>query len=140
MDKQTKTLSIVAVIGIGAYLIWKQMQPKKTKTSFSGGVMGNRQVGLTGIENGNAKNSNWIRPSLNGRKLKLTGVEENMNPMNSSWIRPELNGKKLQLTGVEENMTPKNSNWIRPELNGKKLQLTGVNENARVIASPFSWK
>ena len=112
MNKQTKTLSIVAVVGVGAYLIWKQMQPKKT-TSFSGRV-GNRQVGLTGIENGNAKNSNWIRPSLNGRKLKLTGVAENMTPMNSS--------------------------WIRPDLNGRKLKLTGVNENARVIASPFSWK
>ena len=113
MNKQTKTLSIVAVVGVGAYLIWKQMQPKKT-TSFSGGVMGKRQVGLTGIENGFAKNSNWIRPDLNGRKLKLTGVNENMNA--------------------------KNSNWIRPELNGQKLKLTGVNENARVIASPFSWK
>jgi hypothetical protein len=139
MNKQTKTLSIVAVVGVGAYLIWKQMQPKKTTTSFSGNVMGNRQVGLTGIENGNAKNSNWIRPSLNGRKLKLTGIE-NGNAKNSNWIRPSLNGRKLKLTGVAENMNPKNSNWIRPDLNGKKLKLTGVNENARVIASPFSWK
>jgi hypothetical protein len=114
MNKQTKTLSIVAVVGVGAYLIWKQMQPKKTTTSFSGGVMGNRQRGLTGIENGFSKNSNWIRPKLNGRKLKLTGIAENM--------------------------FPKNSNWIRPDLNGRKLKLTGVNENARVIASPFSWK
>jgi hypothetical protein len=129
MNKQTKTLSIVAVVGVGAYLIWKQMQPKATTTtttSFSGGVMGNRQRGLVGIENGGAKNSNWIRPKLNRRKLKMTGGV--------------MSNRKRLITGVAENMTPKNSNWIRPELNGQKLKLTGVNENARVIASPFSWK
>lgn len=120
MNKQTKTLVMVGVVGVGAYLIWKQMKPK---ASFSGGVRGNRMRGLVGVEeNMTAKNSNWIRPSLNGKALK-----------NAS-------GKKKGLVGVEENSRPQNSQWVRPSLNGQKLGLTGVNENASVMASPFSWR
>ena len=119
MDKQTKTLVMVGVVGVGAYLLYKQFSPK---ASFSGGVVGNRMRGLTGIDNMQVENSNWIRPSLNGKALK------------------NANGKKKGLVGVVENANPKNSNWIRPSLNGTKLGLTGVNENASVMASPFSWR
>lgn len=121
MDKQTKTWVMVGVVGVGAYLLWKQMP---SKTSFSGGVRGNRMRGLTGIDNMQVKNSNWIRPSLNGKALKNANGKS----------------KKKGLVGVVENATPKNSNWIRPSINGTKLGLTGVNENASVMASPFSWR
>ena len=118
MNKQTKTWVMVGVVGVGAYLLYKQFSPK---ASFGGGVKGNRMRGLTGLDNMQVKNSNWIRPSINGKALK-----------NAS-------GKK-GLVGVVENANPKNSNWIRPSINGTKLGLTGVNENASVMASPFSWR
>lgn len=82
MDKQTKTWVMVGVVGVGAYLLWKQFKPKAT--SFNG--VGRRMRGLTGVaENMTPRNSNWIRPSLNGKPLKnasgmktnLTGVNEN---------------------------------------------------------------
>ena len=85
MDKQTKTLVMVAVVGVGAFLLYKQFKPKTT--AFNGfGKVGNRMRGLTGVaENMTPKNSNWIRPTLNGKLLKnasgmktnLTGVNEN---------------------------------------------------------------
>jgi hypothetical protein len=85
MNKQTKTLVMVGVVGVGAYLILKQMKPK---ASFSGGVKSKRMRGLTGVaDNMNVKNSQWVRPALNGQKLSLTGVNENANVMASpfSW-------------------------------------------------------
>jgi hypothetical protein len=122
MNKQTKTLVMVGVVGVGAYLILKQMKPK---ASFSGGVKSKRMRGLVGVaDNMNVKNSNWLRPDLNGRVLANANGKK----------------KKRSMTGVQNNMNVKNSQWVRPALNGQKLSLTGVNQNANVMASPFSWK
>ena len=50
MTKQTKTLAMVAVLGVGAYLVYKNWMKQKAaaapKASYVGKV-GNRQRGLT---------------------------------------------------------------------------------------------
>jgi len=50
MTKQTKTLAMVAVLGVGAYLVYKNMMKQKAaaapKASYVGKV-GRRQRGLT---------------------------------------------------------------------------------------------
>lgn len=50
MNKNTKLALGIAVVGVGAYLIWKQTQKPSPSASFSGRV-GNRQALMSGKRN-----------------------------------------------------------------------------------------
>lgn len=90
MNKNTKMLLGVAILGSGGYLILKSLKPKPTisfigsfsKRQMSGGVMSKRKKNLTELRTDVAKDSGWLR----GDGTTMKGGDF-FNVKGSGWLR-----------------------------------------------------
>jgi hypothetical protein len=86
MDKNTKIALGLAVVGVGAYLIWKQTQkPAATAASF----VGNRQRLMSGMRNIVDNQTNVARPSSFNADgtVGLGKGSKFFNVNDSGWLR-----------------------------------------------------
>jgi hypothetical protein len=95
MDKNTKIALGLAVVGVGAYLIYKQTQKPVTTANYSG-VVGNRQRLMSGMRNIVDNQTDVARPSTfnaNGTVGQGKGSEF-FNVNDSGWLRANGGFKK----------------------------------------------
>jgi hypothetical protein len=128
MEKNHKILLGVAVVGVGAYLLWKSKQPKKTGSKAMSGKMGangvnvsmrgplrdgsgagvgnrRRMVGANGVKGLDVSGVNRKRMvGANGSKKKMVGM------INSGNVKAGPFGKRnlINSTNVQEGSFKKN--------------------------------
>jgi hypothetical protein len=116
MEKNHKMLLGVAVVGVGAYLLWKSKQPKKTASFMhKKGMSGKRGLnGVKGLGGANGKRKGMV--GANGKRKGMLGAngvgnrKRMVGMINSSNVKEGPFGKKnlINSTNVQEGSFKKN--------------------------------
>ena len=113
MNKQTKTILGLAIVGVGGYMLWKSMKPAPAQTTQFIGDRQRLMVGMSGKKNLTdintdvVRDSGWLRASgklANSSSTKMFEVED------SGWLRAS---GKLANSPSNNMFDIKDSGWLR---------------------------